>query len=1137
MKCTECQFDNREGAKFCSECGLKFEFSCPECGTSIRAHGKFCDECGCVLEPPKEIFDDVSDAGSPPIQPAVRINAEDVALSIGERKHVTVLFSDLSGYTTMTEKLDPEEVKEIMSRIFGEIAHVLTKYEGFIERFIGDEVMAVFGVPKTHDDDPLRAIKAVIEIHELVERISPQLEDKLGQPLSMHSGINTGLVVTGEVKMGHGTYGLTGDAINTASRLQGIAKAGEILVGYQTYRQTEGYFQFEKLESTKVKGKTEKVQPYKYVSERKAPLTHQLSDIKADLIGRNVELHQLKKGFEQLLTGKGNVFLIYGDAGTGKSRLIEEFKLKLDPTQIQWYEGHAYPYAQNMPYFPIIHLFNQALNIQDDNSPHEIEKKIESFVDSMEGAKQSIAHYIGSLYGLNYTEVESSGPQDRRSRLLRAIQSVFFSISQKRPTVFLLEDLHWFDPSTLAVIRKMLTQIRLPAIFLCTHRLPFALFSGQLIAKIKNPLNEIYIRQLSPSETQHMLKSLLKAEHLPQSLFDFILSKLEGNPFFLEEVIKSLIESKTLVRENGHWNLKKSIDDSHIPSTIHGVISARIDNLELEMKQILQEASLIGRQFLYKILNRITRYENKLDSCLHGLEQIDLIKTKSLIPEIEYLFKHALTQEVVYDGILKKKRQILHESIGQVIEQLFQDRIPEFYETLAFHYKNSLSLDKALDYLLKSGDKSLRNYALEEAHQYFKEAFNLLADKQNRTETEDFTLIDIIVQWGLVFCYLGDFSQLSKILNSYERIAGNFVSSNRKGMFYAWLGWTHFHKGNPKKAYDYLTIALKIGEEIEDSQIIAYTNTWLGLTCAELGLFDEGINHAKIGQKLSREIDLKYETDYYAIHISLNVEAYINFSLGKWQNVLESGNTILEFGLEHHCIRSEVTGYFYIAIAQLLTGQPTLAIEYFDKVANRAVDPFYINLGKTYLGLSYIMSEKPQDAEEMLKEASEFCDTYDEKFIGAPASLFYGLVLSAKGQINQGIDVLETARKEFEVNHRKFFLSFAELMIGTTILKLVINPNFNNIIKNDIEKDKILNYMSLENAKEHLIASIEISKNIGSLFVSAQGYLSLGHIYAVEKNLNEAKKCFDEAVTAFDTCELEAFSNQAKAAFSSVATI
>ena len=231
----------------------------------------------------------------------------------------------------------------------------------------------------------------------------------------------------------------------------------------------------------------------------------------------------------------------------------------------------------------------------------------------------------------------------------------------------------------------------------------------------------------------------------------------------------------------------------------------------------------------------------------------------------------------------------------------------------------------------------------------------------------------------------------------------------------------------PQKAYEYFNSALKIGEEIEDRQIIAYANTWLSFSCAEMGLFNEGLTHVKIGQKLSREIDLNYETDYYAIHVSLNAEAYIKFFLGKWQNVLESGENILEFGLEHHCIRSEVTGYFYIALAQLLTGQPGLAIEYFYKVVNKAVDPFYVNLGKTYLALAYIMSEKPQKSEDMPKEVSEFCNTYDEAFIGTPASLFYGLVLSAKGQISQGIDVLETARKEFEINHRKFFLSFVNL--------------------------------------------------------------------------------------------------------------
>jgi len=915
MECPKCKHENPDEAKFCGKCGEKLSLICSKCRSENKLGNSFCNECG-------QRLDAVPKAGKATSEIE------------GERKYVTVLFSDLSGYTAMSEKLDPEEVKEIMSRIFGEIAQVVTKYEGFIEKFVGDAVMALFGVPKAHEDDAIRSTKAARELHKVVEEISTEQEEKIGFHLSMHTGISTGLVVTGQINFERGTHGVSGETLNIASRLCSLASPGEILVDTETFRRTKQYIKFEKLQLTSVKGKTKKVQPYKYVSEREASLARQLSDIKADLIGRNVELLQLNEGLEQLLTGKGNVFLIYGDAGTGKSRLVEEFKLKLDQTQIQWYEGHAYPYSQNMPYFPIINLFNQALNIQEDNSPHEIEMKIKSFVENMEGGRQSIAHYIGSLYGLNYTEVESSGPQDRRARLLRALQSVFFSISQNKPTVFLLEDLHWFDPSTLEVIRKMLTQIRLPAIFLCTHRLPFSLFSGQLMTKIKNPIKEIHIRQLSPSETQLMVKSLLNAENLPQSLLDFLLLKLEGNPFFLEEVIKSLIESQMLIRENGNWKLSKPIDDSQVPSTIHGVISARIDSLETEMKQILQEASLIGRHFLYKILNRITRYEKKLDSCLHGLEQVDLIKTKALIPEIEYLFKHALTQEVVYDSILKKNRQALHESVGQVIEQLFQDRIPEFYETLAFHYKNSCSLDKALYYLLKSGDKSLRNYALEESHQYYKEAFSLLADKHTRTKNEDCTLIDIIVQWALVFCYHGDFKQLSEILKAYEKIVENLAVSNRKGMFYGWLGWTHFHKGNPQKACDYLNIALNIGEEIDDRQIIAYTNTWLSLSCAEIGLFHEGLNHAKIAQKVSREIELNYETDFYVIHISLNAEAYINFCLGKWQNVLDSGNNILEFGLKHHCIRSEVTGYFYIGIAQLLIGKPTLAIEYFYKGAN-----------------------------------------------------------------------------------------------------------------------------------------------------------------------------------------------------------
>ncbi|MBT8350463.1 MAG: zinc ribbon domain-containing protein, partial [Deltaproteobacteria bacterium] len=229
MKCPKCKSENREGIIFCEECGVKLEVECPSCNKKLPLGTKFCGECGHQLIKKKSIRKQ-----SPPLE--------------SERKNVTVLFSDMSGYTAITERLDPEEVKDLMSRIFGEIAQVITKYEGFIERFIGDAVMAIFGVPKAHEDDPIRAIKAAWEIHILVEALSPQIEEKIGQQLTMHSGINTGLVVTGEVDVQKGTHGITGDPINLASRLESLANKGEILVGDQTFRQAEGYFIFERLE-------------------------------------------------------------------------------------------------------------------------------------------------------------------------------------------------------------------------------------------------------------------------------------------------------------------------------------------------------------------------------------------------------------------------------------------------------------------------------------------------------------------------------------------------------------------------------------------------------------------------------------------------------------------------------------------------------------------------------------------------------------------------------------------------------------------------------------------------------------------------------------------------------------------------
>jgi len=399
MKCPKCQFENRAGAKFCKECGNNLELACSGCGTVYEMGSKFCDECGLSLVQESQIekFDPTSD---------------------GERKHVTVLFSDLSGYTAMSEKLDPEEVKEITGHLFDDVSKIINKYDGFIEKYAGDAVMALFGANQSHEDDPVRAVKSAEEIHDLVKTLSPQYEEKIGQSLSMHTGINTGLVVTGELNLAKGVHGVAGDAVNVASRLSSIAEPGEILTGPDTYSRAEGFFNFESIEPALVKGKAKPIPIYKYLSSIEQPRKiHRLHGLRADMIGRKAEIAQLSEAVENLAEGQGSVFSIIGTAGTGKSRLIEEFKATLNIEEVQWRIGQAYPYSQNIPYFPLIDLINRTLHIDEGDSPEKIREKIESRIEFLLGEKSDVAPYIGSLYALSYPEIENVSPEFWKSKL------------------------------------------------------------------------------------------------------------------------------------------------------------------------------------------------------------------------------------------------------------------------------------------------------------------------------------------------------------------------------------------------------------------------------------------------------------------------------------------------------------------------------------------------------------------------------------------------------------------------------------------------------------------------------------------------------------------------------------------------
>jgi len=1132
MKCPKCHTENPKESRFCRKCGSSTErnISCPNCGSTHPPDSNFCNKCGHDL---KESTKTTPVSASEPTP-----SSDDKALStapefVSERKHITVLFSDMSGYTAMSERLDPEDVKEITSRIFGRISKVIGKYEGFVEKFVGDAVMALFGVPKAHEDDPVRAIRAAREIHELVDAASPEIEERFGQTLSMHTGINTGLVVTGEVNLENGTHGVAGDALNVASRLSSIAGADEIVVGYETFRQATGYFEFERKEPIQVKGKSKPLVVYRVVSTSEAPGTFRgFSILKAKLIGRMAEMNELREAVEDLRNGKGRIFSISGDAGTGKSRLVDEFKDGMDLGKIQWLEGHAYAYCRNIPYFPLINLLNRIFCIDEEDRPEQVREKIESGVETFLGRDRKIIPYIGSLYSIQYPEVEEVSPDFWKVRLQDALKTVISALALKAPTIFFLEDLQWADPSFLELLRTILLEIREPAIMLCTYRPTFSLFTSHQLRGLEKIYREIRLQDLSSSEAQDMLTSLLQTDRIPFEVRRFVEGKAEGNPFYLEELVNSLIESDTLIREGVSWEIKGPVGESTISPTIHGVIAGRLDRLEKESKRVLQEASVIGRSFLYEILHRISKLQKEIDKCLRSLEQMDLIRTKSFQPDLEYLFKHALTQEVVYNGLLISHRREIHERIGLAMEQLFYDRLPECYETLAFHFSHGTSILKAVEYLVKSGEKSHKRYALEESHQYFKEAYELLSGKNDRTGEEAMRMVDMLLAWGYVHNCRSDYKGLEERLLVNEDLAKSLQDKERLGMFYAWIGWALRSREKLREGYTYLLKALQLAEAVNSQRVIGYACAWLSWTCADLGLLDEAVMYGKRARALieSRHSDAEFVRFTLA---GLGVTYYFR---GECAEAHEVGELLLDYGQRRSDLRCMTMGHTCMGFSHYVAGNHALAIQSFENSIRVSADTLFTNAARLLLGMTYVSDGQFSEAEDTLEEIMRTSDDYGFEFLGTAAQLFYGVVLISRGRLNKGMGTVEDAAKTFLRSDSRYRYATANYTIGKVYARVVLGESEKSLSLIAKNIAFLIRNMPLasKKAEAYFGKAIEVATEIGAKGILGLAYLDLARLHIAKKRDAQATECLTKAIETFKRCGATSYLKQAQEALESL---
>jgi predicted ATPase/class 3 adenylate cyclase len=667
----------------------------------------------------------------------------------GERKLVTVMFADISGFTALSETLDPEAVRDMMNGCFEALVPIVEKYDGTVDKFIGDEIMALFGAPTAHEDDPIRALHAALEMMDTLITFNTQHATDLG----LHFGINTGLVIAGDLgTQERREYSVMGDAVNLAARLEGASERGEILVGPDTYRLTAPQFEFEALEPMVFKGKAKPVPVYQLLKAK--PGYHKVRGIEglsSPLVGREAEFQVLQDAVTRLQQGVGGIVTLVGEAGLGKSRLVVELHHTLAPppetgamsSEIRWIEGRCLSYSGSIAYLLWLDVLRSLLNVTPDDAPLEAQEKLHKRVQAL------CPKYINDVYPFLAQLLSLPLDNTAQSRLrgieveglhtltFRAIATLIEHTAQQQPLVIACEDLHWADPTSIDLLERLLALTdRVPLLFLCTLRPetdhPCWRIKETAARRYRHRYTELWLDPLTVKETVTLVSNLLRVTDLSPTLRERILNHAEGNPFYVEELIRSLIDSGALMQApDGHWEATQEVDDIAIPDTLHGVLTARLDRLQQETKHILQLAAVIGRTFLYQVLADIVQQEQGLETHILTLQRETLIRERARKPDLEYMFKHHLTQETAYNSILHKERRIYHRQVAQALERLFPEPTDELLGLrdiagqVAWHFEEAGVNDKARHYLQLAGEQALARAANAEAADYISRALAL----------------------------------------------------------------------------------------------------------------------------------------------------------------------------------------------------------------------------------------------------------------------------------------------------------------------------------------------------------------------------------------------------------------------------
>ncbi len=1152
MVCPVCTTGNPTDAKYCHHCGASLDSTeerhCPSCETTLPANAQYCFSCG---SPQEDFLTEESQSRlqvlqrSTPrgLQEKVRAAKEQVE---GERKPVTILFADIVGSTAKAEMMDPEDWSEILTGAHQRVADAIYQYEGTIAQLLGDGVLAFFGAPIAHEDDPIRATLAALTLQDNIldyaHLISAGADD-----FQMRVGINSGTVVIGNIGTDlHMEYLAVGDTVNLAARLQSAADPGTILISEETYKRIGSSFEVIDIGSIEVKGKSDPVPAYRLLSALSGAREDRgIPGLRSPLIGRGVELTKLHEMVERVRAGVGGVAGVIGDAGIGKSRLIADLKDSISNDGIAWVEGGCFSYGSSTPYHLWMNVFHDLVGKETVSHPTEERDRLRHFL--METCPdQAVKTYpfLTTLLSLPLDGEADAMIRDLEGEALKtgifqAVETVFECIAENQPLVLICEDIHWADATSLELVQQLLAlPSRVSILLICVLRPEKDHRSWELwenIAASSPPhLLQLWLEPLPDLDCQEFIQTLLPGTEGLEKLEKRVLDQAEGNPFYIEEIIRTLIDTKVLVAggDGEGWRLTKEIREIPIPNTLQGILLARMDRLFDEARRVLQVAAVIGRRFEPGLMGELTPFPESIrEECYKTLEDKEFIHYSEKEGKKEWVFKHALTQEVAYETLLKRSRRELHGRVGESLEAIHGESLEEEIERLADHFYLGEVWEKAWTYNTRAGRKAKNRFANHEAITFFENSCEIsvhLPQIQPHDLAEVYLLIGEVLSG--INQYEGAIVELDQGLGVFPSDDLSHDDKLLRARIYHRQGQVLRSKGDYEKAIDAIQLGI---EELDDQDLKERGALKIALASAltRQGDYEAAQNHCEAGIK-----DVEVGGDKAELAHGYSLLGTIRRDQGDTSDSLTYRRKSLKISEEIDNIPLQMEAHNNLAVAYYDLGELDQAIHHYEQsqslseqIGNRnTAARAEINLGEVY----QIQGEWDL-AEEAFRRAVMICERTGWALGQAYGCMNLGGVLNRKGQAEEALSYLKRSEDMFVELGARGFLTIVYRRQSCAHLALGDLDQAESLAQKSLELARELSMTqeegaalrqigvvyrqkkNVENAKDALLQSSEIYREAGIQYEEGRTLLELAQLWSETGEVGQADSALDRAIEVF----------------------